>query len=79
MRNAPTISAADLGLGSERKNAPEPEPDPSSATHERMQIQQALSRANGVVSKAAIELGLSRQALYRRMERLGLSISKRVQ
>lgn len=47
-------------------------------TGEREQIQEALSRARGVVSKAAAELGLSRQALYRRMERLGLSISRRL-
>jgi transcriptional regulator of acetoin/glycerol metabolism len=31
-----------------------------------------------VVSRAAVELGLSRQALYRRMERLGLSLERRV-
>ena len=46
---------------------------------EREQIQEALSRARGVVSKAAAELGLSRQALYRRMERLGLSIARKVE
>jgi len=32
----------------------------------------ALARADGVVSRAAAALGLSRQALYRRMERYGL-------
>jgi transcriptional regulator of acetoin/glycerol metabolism len=31
-----------------------------------------LSKGGGVVSQAAAELGLSRQALYRRMERLGI-------
>jgi transcriptional regulator of acetoin/glycerol metabolism len=31
-----------------------------------------LTRANGVIAQAAAELGLSRQALYRRMERLGI-------
>ena len=31
------------------------------------------SRAGGVVSQAANELGLSRQALYRRMEKLGIA------
>src|SRR5262249_23276905 len=35
-------------------------------------IEEALLRAKGVVSKAAAELGMSRQALYRRMERLGI-------
>ncbi len=33
----------------------------------------ALARAGGVVAQAAAELGLSRQALYRRMERLGIA------
>jgi len=32
----------------------------------------ALAAANGMVSRAALALGLSRQALYRRMERYGL-------
>ena len=45
---------------------------------ERAQVEEALTRASGVVAKAAAELGLSRQALYRRMERLGLSLERRV-
>jgi DNA-binding NtrC family response regulator len=39
---------------------------------DRDTIQQALERAQGIVAQAARELGLSRQALYRRMEKLGL-------
>jgi DNA-binding NtrC family response regulator len=39
---------------------------------DRNTIEQALQRAAGVVAQAARELGLSRQALYRRMEKLGL-------
>jgi DNA-binding NtrC family response regulator len=39
---------------------------------DRKDIEQALTRAQGVVAQAARELGLSRQALYRRMEKLGL-------
>jgi DNA-binding NtrC family response regulator len=35
-------------------------------------VEQALHKADGVVSRAAQSLGLSRQALYRRMERYGL-------
>ena len=35
-------------------------------------VQAALNEAHGVVSRAAQALGLSRQALYRRMERYGL-------
>ena len=42
---------------------------------DRHDIEQALSRAQGVVAQAARELGLSRQALYRRMEKLGLKSS----
>ncbi len=38
-------------------------------------VQQALSRHQGVVSHAAQALGLSRQALYRRMQRYGIETS----
>ena len=54
---------------------------PSSGTLsdvERDAIELALGRAQGVVSRAANELGLSRQALYRRMERLGIELERRV-
>jgi DNA-binding NtrC family response regulator len=51
-------------------------PDTQSATEEptidRTDIERALARAGGIVAQAARELGLSRQALYRRMEKLGL-------
>lgn len=62
------ISPADLGLQSvtiAAETLPEREPD-------RAEIESALSRARGVIARAARELGLSRQALYRRMEKLGL-------
>ncbi|MGQ0384756.1 MAG: helix-turn-helix domain-containing protein, partial [Gammaproteobacteria bacterium] len=39
---------------------------------DRATIEQALLLADGVVAHAARDLGLSRQALYRRMEKLGL-------
>jgi transcriptional regulator of acetoin/glycerol metabolism len=39
---------------------------------DRATIEQALLLADGVVARAARDLGLSRQALYRRMEKLGL-------
>jgi DNA-binding NtrC family response regulator len=42
-----------------------PEPD-------RAMIEGALARSKGVISQAAAELGLSRQALYRRLEKLGI-------
>jgi transcriptional regulator of acetoin/glycerol metabolism len=38
----------------------------------REAVEGALHQADGVVSRAAQALGLSRQALYRRMERYGL-------
>ncbi len=57
------ITAADLALSGA---APAPsEPD-------RSTIEAALARAGGVVAQAAAELGLSRQALYRRMEKLSI-------
>ena len=64
------ITAEDLGLAAVRNGngraAPAAEPD-------RDMIETALSNARGVISQAAAELGLSRQALYRRMDKLGIS------
>ena len=66
LSGARTIGAATLALPeAHAAAAAEPEPD-------RASIEQALERARGVVAHAARDLGLSRQALYRRMERLGL-------
>jgi DNA-binding NtrC family response regulator len=39
----------------------------------RESVESALQSAGGVISRAAQSLGLSRQALYRRMERYGLA------
>ena len=39
---------------------------------ERGEIELALARADGVVARAARDLGLTRQSLYRRMEKLGI-------
>jgi len=48
-------------------------PEPADGSHiDREMIEQALMLADGVVAHAARDLGLSRQALYRRMEKLGL-------
>jgi DNA-binding NtrC family response regulator len=66
LASGPVLSAADLGLPACAAPVSEVEPD-------RDAISQALSRANGVVAQAAADLGLSRQALYRRMERLGIA------
>ena len=47
-------------------------PGADEASLDRSALEQALSRARGVVAHAARDLGMSRQALYRRMEKLGL-------
>ena len=47
--------------------APRPSQEP-----DRADIETALSHSDGVIARAAAELGLSRQALYRRMEKLGI-------
>lgn len=67
LATGPRIEAEDLGLprAPVARSAPAREP-------EREQIEAALQRAGGVISQAAAELGMSRQALYRRMERHGL-------
>jgi len=52
-------------------------PTTAGADPERASIEEALLKAGGVVSKAAAEMGLSRQALYRRMERLGIVLERR--
>ena len=44
---------------------------------DRAVLEQALADAGGVVSKAAMEMGLSRQAFYRRMERAGIAPERR--
>lgn len=44
---------------------------------EKAEIEAALNEAGGIVARAASALGLSRQALYRRMERHGITIERR--
>ena len=61
-----TIEAADLGL------PPPARAGADTGGPDRADIQAALERHDGVLSQAASELGLSRQALYRRLDRLGL-------
>lgn len=43
---------------------------------ERQRIEQALREHAGVVARAAEQLGLSRQALYRRMDKLGIVVER---
>ena len=70
LARGPVIAVADLGLPAAPPPAAALEAEP-----DRAAIVQALDRANQVVAQAALELGLSRQALYRRMERLGIGRS----
>ncbi len=49
-----------------------PRPAPEEIPLDRATVEQALERAQGIVAHAARDLGLSRQALYRRMEKMGL-------
>jgi DNA-binding NtrC family response regulator len=67
LASSEAITAAELGLEAEAASPP-----PVEIELDRETIEEALARAGGVVSQAAAELGLSRQALYRRMERLGI-------
>ncbi len=65
------IRAADLALRSSNGASPKLE-DMSLEEVESFLIKKALSRYNGNVSHAANALGLSRSALYRRLQRFGI-------
>ena len=75
-----TIRPEDLGLGTAPFAA-----GPALAAQadelslaERVKIERALADAGGIVAKAAETLGLSRQALYRKMEKHGLAVERRL-
>jgi DNA-binding NtrC family response regulator len=65
------IQPGDLGLSSPRSQAQNLE-ELSLEAVESILIRKALQRFQGNVSQAAEALGLSRGALYRRMEKYGL-------
>jgi DNA-binding NtrC family response regulator len=65
------LQPGDLGLSSQRAQAPNLE-ELSLEAVESILIRKALQRFQGNVSQAAEALGLSRGALYRRMEKYGL-------
>jgi DNA-binding NtrC family response regulator len=71
MCRSETIEAADLGLRDTREAASRLE-DMSLEDVERFLIQKAMARYQGNVSQAARALGLSRSALYRRLQHHGL-------
>ncbi|WP_241200889.1 helix-turn-helix domain-containing protein, partial [Lysobacter enzymogenes] len=59
----PAANAASLAVAAAAPGGDEPD---------RAAIEAAIERAGGVLAQAAGELGLSRQALYRRLDRLGI-------
>ena len=63
-----TIEANDLGFEDDA---------PGEVPVEKREIEIALLNADGSVSRAAEALGISRQALYRRMEKLGVVLERR--
>lgn len=71
MARGERIEAADLGLNVQRSTAQSLD-EMSLEAVEAVLIRKALARANGNVSHAADALGLSRGALYRRIEKYGL-------
>lgn len=80
----PRITAADLGLGEGAKpavvasaTATATPGKPGAASPERAELERVLLQSGGVVANAAALLGISRQALYRRMDRLGVELERR--
>ena len=71
MCRGPEIQPADLGLNLQRPQAQNLE-ELSLEGVEALLIRKALQRFQGNISQAAEALGLSRGALYRRMEKYGL-------
>ncbi|GMU65284.1 MAG: sigma-54-dependent Fis family transcriptional regulator [Acidobacteriota bacterium] len=78
------VTPADLGLDTAGAPAaatvaasPEAAAPPADDATERRRLEALLVEHGGVVSRLAAELGLSRQALYRRMERLGIVLERR--
>ncbi len=71
MAQGDTIRSGDLGLRAGREGPPRLE-EMSLEDVEALLIKKALARFSGNVSHAANALGLSRSALYRRLQRYGL-------
>lgn len=71
MATAPSISAANLGLQGAAVPATSAE-EMTLEQAEKIFIQKVLARHGGDVRKAALQLGVSRSALYRRLQQFGL-------
>jgi DNA-binding NtrC family response regulator len=67
LARADTLEASDFDLP-----APDAAHAPPAEEPDRDTIEAAHERNGGVLAQAAAELGLSRQALYRRLDRLGI-------
>jgi DNA-binding NtrC family response regulator len=75
------LRAEDLGLGAAAAGPAAPAGEDGGkdlVLAERIRLERALAEAGGVVAKAAETLGLSRQALYRKMEKHGLALERRL-
>jgi len=74
------VTVADLGLEEQFSSPPHSGIDEAVIDDgdEGKRLERVLARHNGVVAHAAAELGLSRQALYRRLRRHGLELERRV-
>ena len=66
------LHPGDLGLTTREQSAPVFE-RMTIEEIERWALRKALERSAGDISKAAATLGLSRAALYRRLEKYGMS------
>jgi DNA-binding NtrC family response regulator len=78
------LSTADLGLGLDDQShegaameLPATDSGAETERDERRRLEQLLVDSGGMVSRAAARLGISRQALYRRMQRLGVALVRR--
>ena len=75
-----TLTPADLALspvGPRAAGEGPTSPAPSAGLDERVLFEETLKRHGGSVSRAAEDLGVSRQAFYRKMERLGIVLERR--
>src|SRR6266850_2267926 len=72
MAAGPTVRAGDLGLRAQATGGAAKLEEMSLDEVERYLIQRTLSRHEGNVSQAAKALGLSRSAMYRRLQKHGL-------
>ncbi|HEV2464991.1 MAG TPA: sigma-54 dependent transcriptional regulator [Acidobacteriaceae bacterium] len=76
MARGQQIEAPDLGLNTQARSSSAGLEEMSLESVESILIRKALSRSAGNVSQAADALGLSRGALYRRMEKYGIQASQ---